>query len=115
MHYGMRSYRYGYRPRGFHSIRAFTLDDADRVEINEAFAVQFLACANLSCAKELKLDMAKTTLHDGAISLGHPLGASGSRIVAHLANELHRTGGKIHVGAACVGGGQGIAIILERI
>jgi acetyl-CoA acyltransferase 2 len=87
-----------------------TLADADRVEINEAFAAQFLACA-----KELELDMAKTNLHGGAISLGHPLGASGSRIVAHLANEFQRTDGKIHVGAACIGGGQGIAVILERV
>jgi acetyl-CoA acyltransferase 2 len=87
-----------------------TLADVDRVEINEAFAAQFLACA-----KELELDMSKTNLHGGAISLGHPLGASGSRIVAHLANEFQRTNGKIHVGAACIGGGQGIAVILERV
>jgi acetyl-CoA acyltransferase 2 len=86
------------------------LADVDRVMINEAFAAQFLACA-----KELQLDMSKTNLHGGAISLGHPLGASGSRIVAHLANEFQRTNGKIHVGAACIGGGQGIAVILERV
>jgi acetyl-CoA acyltransferase 2 len=88
-----------------------TLGDVDRVEINEAFAAQFLACA-----KELELDMDKTNLHGGAISLGHPLGASGSRIVAHLANEFHQAGNtnKIHVGSACIGGGQGIAVVLER-
>lgn len=86
-----------------------TLADVDRFEINEAFAAQFLACA-----KELKIDMSKTNIHGGAISLGHPLGASGSRIVAHLANEFQRTDGKIHVGAACIGGGQGIAVVLER-
>lgn len=87
------------------------LGDVDRVEINEAFAAQFLACA-----KELGLDMDKTNLHGGAISLGHPLGASGSRIMAHLANEFHREGNtnKIHVGSACIGGGQGIAVVLER-
>ena len=62
-----------------------TLADVDRVEINEAFAAQFLACA-----KELELDMSKTNLNGGAISLGHPLGASGSRITAHLANEFQR-------------------------
>lgn len=87
-----------------------TLADVDRVEINEAFAAQFLACA-----KELDLDMAKTNIHGGAISLGHPLGASGSRIVAHLANEFQQSDGNIHVGAACIGGGQGIAVVLERV
>ena len=85
-----------------------SVQEADRVEINEAFAAQFLACA-----KELKLDMDKTNIHGGAISLGHPLGASGSRIVAHLANEFQRTDAKIHVGSACIGGGQGIAVVLE--
>lgn len=90
-----------------------TLEQMDRVEINEAFAAQLLACA-----KELKLDMSKTNLHGGAISLGHPLGASGSRILAHLANEFqqpHAAQHKYHVGAACIGGGQGIAVILERV
>jgi len=87
-----------------------TLADVDRVEINEAFAAQFLACA-----KELDLDMSKTNIHGGAISIGHPLGASGSRIVAHLANEFKHSDGNIHVGAACIGGGQGIAVVLERV
>lgn len=88
-----------------------TLADVDRVEINEAFAAQFLACA-----KELDLDMDKTNLHGGAISLGHPLGASGSRITAHLAHEFaYNPSSKIHVGAACIGGGQGIALVLERV
>lgn len=88
-----------------------TLADVDRVEINEAFAAQFLACA-----KELDLDMDKTNLHGGAISLGHPLGASGSRITAHLAHEFaYNTDSKVHVGAACIGGGQGIALVLERV
>lgn len=85
------------------------LSDVDHVEINEAFAAQFLACA-----KELNLDMTKTNINGGAISIGHPLGASGSRIMAHLANAFQRTDGKIHVGAACIGGGQGIAVVLER-
>jgi acetyl-CoA acyltransferase 2 len=87
-----------------------TLDQIDRFEINEAFSAQFLACA-----KELELDMDKTNIHGGAISLGHPLGASGSRITAHLANEFaSSTQNKYHVGAACIGGGQGIAVVLER-
>lgn len=88
-----------------------TLADVDRVEINEAFAAQFLACA-----KALDLDMEKTNLHGGAIGLGHPLGASGSRITAHLAHEFaYNQTSKIHVGAACIGGGQGIALVLERV
>lgn len=87
-----------------------SLADVDRVEINEAFAAQFLACA-----KELDLDLSKTNLHGGAISIGHPLGASGSRITAHLANEFHRADGNVHVGSACIGGGQGIAVVLERV
>lgn len=86
------------------------LEDVCRFEINEAFAAQFLACA-----KELDLDMSKTNIHGGAIGLGHPLGASGSRIVAHLANEFQQSEGNIHVGAACIGGGQGIAVVLERV
>jgi len=86
--------------------------DVDRFEINEAFAAQILACA-----KELDLDMDKTNVHGGAISLGHPLAASGSRITAHLANEFAQSdeSSKIHVGAACIGGGQGIAVVLERV
>ena len=92
------------------SIAGKTLDDVDRFEINEAFAAQFL-----SCAKELNLDMNKTNVNGGAISLGHPLGASGSRIVAHLANEFGRNEGlNTAVGSACIGGGQGIAVVLER-
>lgn len=87
-----------------------SLGDVDRMEINEAFAAQFLACS-----KVLDLDMSKTNIHGGAISLGHPLGASGSRIVAHLANEFQQSDGNIHVGAACIGGGQGIAVVLERV
>lgn len=96
--------------RGALASAGLTLDQVDRFEINEAFAAQFLACA-----KELGLDMDKTNLHGGAISLGHPLGASGSRIVAHLANEFQQSDGDIYVGSACIGGGQGIAVVLERV
>lgn len=86
-------------------------NDVDRIEINEAFAAQFLACA-----KELNLDMDKTNVHGSAIAIGHPLGASGSRITAHLAHAFaHNPDSKIHVGAACIGGGQGIAVVLERV
>jgi len=83
----------------------------DRIEINEAFAAQALACA-----KALDLDMEKTNIHGGAIALGHPLGASGSRIAAHLVNDLANfTTQRRSVGAACIGGGQGIAIVLESV
>ncbi|PRQ03570.1 Acetyl-CoA acetyltransferase [Enhygromyxa salina] len=84
------------------------LSDLDLIEINEAFAPQYLACE-----KELELDRAKVNVDGGAISLGHPLGASGARITAHLAHELRRRGGKYAVGSACIGGGQGIALVIE--
>ncbi len=87
-----------------------SLADMDIVEINEAFAAQYLACE-----KELGLDPEKCNLNGGAISIGHPLGASGSRILTHLTHELKRTGKKYGVGAACIGGGQGIAVILENV
>ena len=80
----------------------------DAVEVNEAFAPQFLAVA-----KDLGLDLAKTNVHGGAIALGHPLAASGARITLHLALHLQRTGGRYAVGSACIGGGQGIAIVLQ--
>jgi acetyl-CoA acetyltransferase len=80
------------------------------VEVNEAFAPQYLAVE-----KELGLDRAKTNVNGGAIALGHPLGASGARITAHLVYELARRGGRFAVGSACIGGGQGLAIVLERL
>lgn len=86
-----------------------TLNDMTRIEVNEAFAVQYLAVE-----KELGLDRTKTNINGGAISLGHPLGASGARIMTHLVYELHRTQGRYALGSACIGGGQGIAVIIER-
>uniref|UniRef100_G3NIZ1 Acetyl-CoA acyltransferase 2 n=1 Tax=Gasterosteus aculeatus aculeatus TaxID=481459 RepID=G3NIZ1_GASAC len=86
-----------------------TLNDMDLVEVNEAFAPQYLAVA-----KALGLDPAKTNVNGGAIAIGHPLGASGARITAHLVHELKRQGGRYAVGSACIGGGQGIAIVLEK-
>jgi acetyl-CoA acetyltransferase family protein len=83
--------------------------DIDVFDINEAFAPQFLAVE-----KELGLDRAKVNVNGGAIALGHPLGASGARITTHLCYELARRGGKYAVGSACIGGGQGIAVVLER-
>ncbi len=85
------------------------LADMDLVEINEAFTAQYLACE-----KVLGLDRQKSNLNGGAIALGHPLGASGARIMTHLAHRLVRTNKKYAVGAACIGGGQGIAVVVER-
>ena len=87
-----------------------TMGDMDLIEINEAFSAQVLAVA-----KELKLDISQLNVNGGAIALGHPLGASGARILGHLSHELHRTQSKYAIGAACIGGGQGIAVILERV
>ncbi|XP_025220728.1 3-ketoacyl-CoA thiolase, mitochondrial [Theropithecus gelada] len=85
-----------------------SLKDMDLVEVNEAFAPQYLAVE-----KSLDLDISKTNVNGGAIALGHPLGGSGSRITAHLVHELRRRGGKYAVGSACIGGGQGIAVIIQ--
>jgi len=87
-----------------------TIDDVDLYEINEAFAAQTLACQ-----KALGIDMNKLNLNGGAIALGHPVGASGTRITGHLAHELNRTGKKLAIGSACAGGGQGIALMLENV
>ncbi|KOC70732.1 3-ketoacyl-CoA thiolase, mitochondrial [Habropoda laboriosa] len=85
------------------------LSDVELVEINEAFGAQTLACA-----KDLELDINKLNVDGGAIAVGHPLGASGSRITAHLVHELRRrNSGKLGVGSACIGGGQGIAVMVE--
>ncbi|XP_038210946.1 3-ketoacyl-CoA thiolase, mitochondrial-like isoform X1 [Zerene cesonia] len=87
-----------------------TLNDIDLIEINEAFVAQ-----TLSCAKALKLDAEKLNVNGGATALGHPLGASGSRITAHLVHELRRRGLKRGIGSACIGGGQGIALLIETV
>jgi acetyl-CoA acetyltransferase family protein len=87
-----------------------SLADLDLVEINEAFAPQYLACE-----KELGLDRQKVNVNGGAIALGHPLGASGARLVLTLLLELRRRGKKYGVASACIGGGQGIAMIVEAL
>jgi len=86
------------------------LDDMDLVEINEAFAGQILACV-----KELDLDTEKLNVNGGAIAIGHPLGATGTRITLTLLKELQRRGGGVGVASACIGGGQGIALVVETI
>ena len=87
-----------------------SVPDIDVVEVNEAFAAQFLAVQ-----KEAGLDPHKTNVNGGAIALGHPIGASGGRIVANLVHELKRINGKYAIGSACIGGGQGIAVLLENV
>ncbi|HEV2860339.1 MAG TPA: acetyl-CoA C-acyltransferase [Pyrinomonadaceae bacterium] len=86
------------------------LSDIDLVEVNEAFACQYLAVE-----KELGLDRSKTNVNGGAIALGHPLGASGTRLILTALLELRRRGGRYGLASACIGGGQGIAIIFERV
>lgn len=86
-----------------------SLEDMDIVEVNEAFAPQYLAVQ-----KELGLNPEISNMNGGAIALGHPLAASGTRITGHITHELHRQGKKLGLGSACIGGGQGITVILEK-
>ena len=80
----------------------------DLVELNEAFAVQAIACM-----RELELDSARVNIYGGAIALGHPLGASGARILTTLVHALRRTGGRYGLATMCIGVGQGIAMVVE--
>ena len=86
------------------------LEDVDVIEMNEAFAAQSLACV-----KELGVEMSKLNIHGGAISMGHPLGASGARITGKAASLLKETGKRYALSTMCVGGGQGCATVLERV
>jgi acetyl-CoA acetyltransferase family protein len=88
----------------------FSLDEIDLFEINEAFAPQVLAVE-----KELGLDRARTNVDGGAIAVGHPLAASGARLTMHLLYELKARGKRLGVGSACIGGGQGIAVLVEAL
>ena len=85
-----------------------SLGDMDLIEVNEAFAAQYLAVE-----QELGLDRERTNVDGGAVALGHPLGASGARITLHLLLALRRRGGRYGLGTACIGGGQGMAVIVE--
>src|SRR6478736_6517208 len=86
------------------------VDDLDLVELNEAFASQSLVCID-----ELGLDPAKVNVNGGAIALGHPLGMSGGRLITMLTHELRRTGGRYGLATMCIGVGQGIATVVERL
>jgi acetyl-CoA acetyltransferase family protein len=86
------------------------LEDMDLVEVNEAFAAQYLAVE-----KQLGLDRERTNVNGGAIALGHPLGATGTRLVITILYELRRRKKKYGLATACIGGGQGIAIVVEAL
>jgi acetyl-CoA acetyltransferase family protein len=85
------------------------VEQLDLVELNEAFAAQALACV-----RELGLDEARVNVYGGAIALGHPLGASGARILTTLVHALKRRGGRYALATMCIGVGQGIAVVVER-
>jgi acetyl-CoA acetyltransferase family protein len=91
-------------------LAGLTLEQMDRVEVNEAFAAQYLAVE-----KVLGLNRDKTNVNGGAIALGHPLAASGTRLVITLLNELRRNGLRYGLATACIGGGQGIAMVVESL
>ena len=86
-----------------------TIEDIDLVEANEAFASQTIAVA-----RELRLDLAKTNVNGGAIALGHPVGASGARILVTLLHEMERRDVRRGLATLCIGGGQGTALVVER-
>jgi acetyl-CoA acetyltransferase family protein len=92
------------------SRAGLTVADLDLVELNEAFASQSLVCID-----ELGLDPEKVNVNGGAIALGHPLGSSGARLVTMLVHELRRRGGRYGLATMCIGVGQGIATVVERI
>src|SRR4029450_3405024 len=92
------------------SKASLTLAQMDLIEVNEAFAGQYLAVE-----RELDLDRDRTNVNGGAIALGHPLGMTGTRLLLTLTLELGRRGGHYGLATACIGGGQGIAAIIERL
>jgi acetyl-CoA acyltransferase 2 len=87
-----------------------SLGEIDELEINEAFGAQTLACL-----KELDFPLEKVNTCGGAIAIGHPLAASGARISTHLIHKLRKNNDKLGIGAACIGGGQGISILFEKM
>ena len=95
--------------RAILEVSGLRVGQIDRVEINEAFAAQTLACE-----RELGLDHARLNVNGGAIAIGHPLAATGVRLAVTLARELKRSNGRYGIASACIGGGQGIALLLEN-
>ena len=90
-------------------LAGLSLKDIDCIELNEAFASQ-----SLGCVRELDIDLNKTNLHGGGISLGHPIGCTGARIIVTLAHEMVRRDLQFGMATLCIGGGQGMSIIIER-
>jgi acetyl-CoA C-acetyltransferase len=86
-----------------------SIDEIDLFEINEAFAVQMLACM-----RALELPPDRVNVHGGAIALGHPIGASGARVLVTLLHALEQRGGRLGVAALCLGGGNAVAMLIER-
>jgi len=84
--------------------------DLDLIELNEAFAVQSLACV-----RELGLDPAKVNVNGGAIAIGHPIGCSGARIVGTLLHAMRKRDAQVGLASLCIGVGQGLAVVLERV
>jgi len=111
---GVEPERFGIGPvpamRKALALAGLTLDDIDLVELNEAFAVQVIACL-----RELPIDPAKLNVNGGAIALGHPLGCTGAKLTATLLHGLRRTGGRYGAVSMCIGGGMGAAAIFERL
>jgi acetyl-CoA acetyltransferase len=92
------------------SRTGWSIDEIDAVELNEAFAAQAIACE-----RRLGLDHARVNTAGGAIALGHPLGCSGTRLVVTLLGRLEREGGRRGLATMCVGVGQGVALLVERV
>src|SRR5690606_29806554 len=88
----------------------WSANDVDLYEINEAFAVVTMAAMH-----ELNLDHAKVNIHGGATALGHPIGASGARLVTTLVGALRKTGGKRGIATLCIGGGEAVAMAIEMV
>ena len=89
--------------------KVWNLDDIDLIEINESFASQ-----TLSVIKDLNIPKEKVNVNGGAIALGHPIGASGARILVTLVHEMNRRDAKKAMASLCIGGGQGISFLIER-
>lgn len=87
-----------------------TVEQMDLVELNEAFASQAVACI-----RDLGLDPEKVNINGGAIALGHPLGSTGTRLIITLLHNLQRTGGRYGLATLCIGGGQSMATIIEKL
>jgi len=85
-----------------------TIQDIDIIELNEAFAAQFIACQ-----RELRLDLKNTNVHGSGIALGHPIGCTGARLVVTITHEMKRKNLKTGLATLCIGGGQGMAMLLE--